>query len=101
MKQVFTPKMVWGVARAPDGRLKVTLHNQGNGHVQVTDFAFYAPGSDKPIAGELGSTYVLADQTHEWLLKANLPATAAGGSLRLKAYTDAGNVDTELTLQKP
>lgn len=94
-------KMAWGVARMPDQRLKVTLRNDGNAHVQVSDFTLYVAGTDKQIAGESGSTYVLAGQTHEWLVRADLPATIADGRVRLQAYTDAGNIDTQLPLQQP
>lgn len=95
------PKMVWSVSQAPDNNLKVTLQNQGNAHVQVSDFALYVPGGDKPIAGESGSSYVLAGQAREWLVKSDLFEKITGGRLRLKAYSDAGNVDTELPLGTP
>lgn len=95
------PKMVWTVSHAPDNSLKVALQNQGNAHVQVSDFALYIPGKDKPIAGESGSSYILAGQVHEWLLKTDLSEKITGGRMRLKAYTDAGNVDTELPLGTP
>lgn len=90
------PKMVWTVSHAPDNSLKVALQNQGNAHVQVSDFSLYIPGGDKPIAGESGSSYILAGQAREWLLKIDFSEKITGGRLRLKAYTDAGNVDTEL-----
>ena len=93
------PKMVWNVARMPDQFLKVTLHNQSSAHVQVSDFAFYVPGADKPIAGESGSTYVLAGQTREWRVKSDIPAPGPSGRVRLKANTDVGIVDTELAMQ--
>lgn len=96
-----TPKMVWSIARAPDNNLKITLQNQGNAHVQVSDFALYIPGGDKPIAGESGSNYVLAGQRASWLVKTDLSEKITGGRLRLKAYTDVGNVDTELPLGTP
>jgi fimbrial chaperone protein len=95
------PIMAWAAVRAPDGNLKLTLRNQGNAHVQVSDFALYAPGSDKLIAREASSTYVLAGQTRVWLLKTDLTQNISGGSLRLKAYTDAGDVDAELPLGTP
>lgn len=53
------------------------------------------------MSGESGSHYVLAGQIHEWLLHANDLDNTGAGSLRLKAYTDAANIDTELVLGKP
>lgn len=95
------PDMVWTVARGPDNRLKVGLHNQGKAHVQVLDFALFLPGGDKPIAGESAMSYTLAGQSREWMLKAALPANPTGGRLRLQAYTDAGTIDMEVALQAP
>jgi fimbrial chaperone protein len=94
-------KVLWSVARMPDNQLKVVLHNAGNAHVQVSDFSLYVPGRDQPIAGESGSNYVLAGQTREWMLKMTMTETLASGRLHLKAFTDAGDIDTELALDKP
>ena len=96
-----SPKMLWSVARMPGNMLKVELHNQGNAHVQVSDFALYIPGDDRALVNESGSSYVLAGQAHEWLLKTGSSEKVSGERLHLKAYTDAGNVDTELALDKP
>jgi len=93
--------MAWNVVRMPDNSLKVELRNQGNAHVQVTDFALYLPGNNQAIAGESGSSYVMAGQTHEWLLKLASLEKVADGRLHLKASTDAGDVDTELVLGRP
>jgi len=101
LKGDAAPKMVWNVVRLPDSLLKVELRNQGNAHVQVTDFALYLPGSDQAIAGESGSSYVMAGQRREWLLKTAAADGMAAGRLHLKAYTDAGDVDTELVLGRP
>jgi fimbrial chaperone protein len=95
------PKMAWNIQRMPDNQFKVGLKNTGNAHVQVTDFALYLPDSDKVIAGEASSTYVMAGQTREWLLKSTSSDKIADGRLHLKAYTDAGDVDTDLVLGKP
>jgi len=94
-------KMIWAASRVPGGGIKVELQNQGNAHVQVSDFALYLTGSDKPLTSETSSTYVLAGQTHVWLLKTDLTQNISSGSLRLKAYTDAGDVDAELPLGSP
>lgn len=95
------PKAVWNVTQMPDKKLKVWMRNQGNAHIQISDFSLYVPGNEQAIFGELGSSYVLAGQEHEWLIKTSSLANISGGRLRLKAYTDAENVDTELVLHKP
>jgi len=95
------PKMAWNVSRMPDNKLTVGVQNQGNAHIQISDFALYVPGGDKPITDESGSSYVLAGQAHEWLLKTGSLEKITADHLRLKAYTDADNVDAELVLGKP
>lgn len=85
----------------PDNKLKVGVENTGNAHIQISDFTLYVPGAEQAISGELGSTYILAGQEHEWLMKMSSLANTSGGRLRLKAYTDANNIDTELVLHKP
>lgn len=95
------PKMVWTVARMSDSTLKVGVQNQGNAHVQISDFSLYIPGSERAITGEAGSNYVLAGQSQEWLLKTSPSEKIADGRLRLKAYTDADPVDMELVLGRP
>jgi fimbrial chaperone protein len=95
------PRMTWNVSRLPDNKLKLTLQNQGNAHVQVSDFSLYAPGSERPIGGETRSSYVLAGQTQEWVLQSSAAQKSANSRLRLKAFTDANHVDTELALGSP
>ena len=94
-------KMTWKVARMSDSLLKVGVRNEGNAHIQISDFSLYAPGGEQPLTGEAGSSYILAGQAHEWLLKTRTAEKLSGSRLRLKAYTDADNVDTELVLDKP
>ena len=95
------PKMAWSLQRMPNDQIKVVLKNQGNAHVQVTDFTLYAPGADSALASESGSKYVMAGQSHEWLLKTPPALKTADGQFRLKAITDAGDVDAQLVLGQP
>ena len=94
------PKMAWNVSQMPGNQLKAVVSNSGNAHVQISDFTFYVPGDVKPLAGESGSSYVLAGQRHEWLLQENSVQKAADNRLRLTAFTDAYNVDAEIVLHK-
>lgn len=98
---IAAPKLVWTVSSAPDNRLKVTLRNEGNAHVEVSDFAVYAAGSEKPLTGESVSTWILAGQVHTWVLTTAPAEPPSGDRLRLSAYTDAGNIEAELSLGAP
>jgi len=91
-------KLIWKVSRMPDSKLKVGVQNQGNAHIQISDFALYNPGGKQSVSGEAGSSYILAGQSHEWLLLTNPFEKITSKHLHLKAYTDTGNVDTVLVL---
>jgi len=95
------PKMEWDVSRMDKDQFKATLRNSGNAHIQISDFALYIPGIDKAIAGESGSSYVLAGQTREWMLTSNSSEKINNDRLRFTAFTDANNIDTEIVLHKP
>jgi fimbrial chaperone protein len=95
------PKAIWKISKVADDTLKVEVRNQGQAHIQISDFALYVAGGDQPITDESVSSYVLAGQTRTWLLKTRSLVKIADGRVRLKAYTDAENVDTEVELDKP
>ena len=95
------PKMSWKVSVTPENMVKVALHNDGNAHVQISDFSLYSPGYDHPIANETSSSYILAGQSHEWLLKSSTAENVSAGHLRLKAFTDSESVDKVLVVDKP
>jgi fimbrial chaperone protein len=95
------PKMTWSVARVSDSQLRVQVRNQGNAHVQISDFSLHAAGTTQAVTSESASSYVLAGQSREWLLKTSSSQTIANGRLRLMAFTDADKVDTELVLGSP
>ena len=97
---IASAKLLWRVTRMPGNTLKVELQNLGNAHVQVSDFSLYIPGDEHAIANQSGSSYVLAGQKQEWLIKTSSSEKINGNRLHLKAYTDAGNIDTELALDK-
>ena len=95
------PKMTWKVTSAPNGMYKVDLHNSGSAHVQVLDFFLYAPGSEIPLASQTSSSYVLAGQSQEWLLKSTNTAKRYDARLHLKAFTDSVNVDALIVTEQP
>lgn len=96
-----TPKTAWSAVRGSAGVLNISVINQGNTHMQVSDFSVYAKGHEAAIASMSGTSYVLAGQTHEWQLKTRDSEPVSDGRLHLKAYTDAAIIETELVLDQP
>ena len=86
-------KLEWSARIAPAGALVLTARNAGNAHVQVTDVELRAAGGE-PVAHESSLVYVLPGQMREWTLALPPDKTKPAGELRLKAITDAGDIDT-------
>jgi fimbrial chaperone protein len=82
-------KLEWSAATGADGSILLAAQNPGNAHVQITDFELRLPDAGEAIAHESTLAYVLAGQRRQW----TLPAPP-----RVKAYTDAGEVDTTVRL---
>jgi fimbrial chaperone protein len=98
-KAVPPPAFSWRAEGIAGGPAAVTLDNtDGRRHVQVIDIKLGPPGADTVWAEESQSAYVLPGQARTWALETPLPEAATGGRVRLRATTDAGNVDTELPL---
>jgi len=93
-------KLDWSAAIGADGAIQLIAQNPGNAHVQITDFELRIPDASEPIAHESTLAYVLAGQRREWTLPAAAPRAKSASELRLKAYTDAGEVDTAIRLDR-
>jgi fimbrial chaperone protein len=94
------PVTTWSGRVTPDGKLTVAARNNGNAHLQVIDFKLTLPDGGAVIAGNDRMSYVLADQSREWLLDVK-PALPAGVTrLHLMAQTDAGPIEAELVLDQ-
>ncbi|HTS20915.1 MAG TPA: molecular chaperone [Casimicrobiaceae bacterium] len=91
-------RLEWSAQIVSDS-IRLAAENTGNTHVQVTDFELRAPNAAEPIARESSLAYVLAGQRRQWTLPAPYGQVSAARELRLKAYTDAGDIDTPITVE--
>jgi fimbrial chaperone protein len=85
------PALAWKIYRTRDGKLEVSLTNNGGIHVQVANFKLV-----KVDGGELGkqhiAAYVLPGQTNSWVVK-DISVPQSASTLHLFAQTDAGDID--------
>ena len=95
-----SPLMVWSLRREAGGQVVVKLQNQGTAHVQVSKVSLFNPGSNAVVAREAGSRYALAGQSQEWRLTPTSAGNPSFVSLRLKADTNAGDVDQDIPLDQ-
>jgi fimbrial chaperone protein len=91
-----SPRMTWKAARLPDNKIEVTAANGGTAHLQVADFTLMASDTGNTVATYSGLTYVLPDQRRQWTLPLTAPLGAS--RIRVKAVTDAGNLDADIDL---
>lgn len=94
------PVLLWQATRAPQGTLKISLTNNGNAHIQITNFKLSLPGSAQPWVTKQSAEYVLSGQSREWNLTADseYPVPPPGTSLQLFAQTDAGDIEAEVMI---
>lgn len=97
---IAAPRLVWQAQREADNKLKVRATNEGTAHVQIAELEINASGSSSPLAGQSGLSYVLPGQSRDWSLALQAPLQKST-RVRLKAVTDAGNIETELDLPNP
>jgi fimbrial chaperone protein len=92
-------RLEWSAQIGPEGAIVLTAQNTGNAHVQVTDFELRLPVAGEPVAHESSLAYVLAGQRRQWTLSAPADRVKSARELRLKAFTDAGEIDTAVKVE--
>ena len=92
-------RLEWSAQIRPDGAILLAAQNTGNAHVQVTDFELRLPGAGEPFAHESSLAYVLAGQRRQWTLSAPTDRVNLARELRLKAFTDAGEIDSAVKVE--
>jgi fimbrial chaperone protein len=92
-------RLEWSAQVRPDGVIVLSAQNTGNAHVQITDFELRSSGAGESVAHESSLAYVLAGQRRQWTLSAPADRVKSARELRLKAFTDAGEIDTAVPVE--
>jgi fimbrial chaperone protein len=94
-----SPSLDWRLRSRPDGAYALLVRNDGNAHAQVANLVLSAPGAADPVGAYNGFAYLLPGQSREILLQRPAQAAAApkDSSLKLNAYTDAGDIEISLS----
>jgi fimbrial chaperone protein len=93
-------QLAWSAKVESDGTIRLTLRNTGNTHIQISDLELRPSDEDMLVAHEAGLAYALAGQSREWLLKSQSSAGKTAKELRLKAITDAGEIEAVVKLDR-
>jgi fimbrial chaperone protein len=87
-------ELAWESRWLPNGQLEVAATNNGNGHLQITDFEAQFPGSLMPLRG-IASKYVLPGSRMSWTLTA--PADAKKqGMIPIRGHSDQGDFSADV-----
>ena len=93
-----SPRIDWNARLADDGKLLVSAHNGGNGHIQLGDFTL-SDATGQAVAQQQQVSYILPGQTRTWTLDTQ-SSLAAVERLKLIGRSDAGDVATEIALAR-
>lgn len=88
--------MDWKARAGKDGSIALSVHNNGNRHLKVSEIKFESAGKS---AGTESFAYVFPGETYTWMLKPDVPIKA--GNATVSARTDDGPVHAALALQGP
>ena len=93
-----SPQLDWQARVGADGKLLLSAHNGGNGHIQLVDFRL-SSATGGEIASQQQVSYILPGQTRTWTLE---PAAdlASVDNVRLAGRSDAGDLATEIELKR-
>lgn len=95
------PRLVWRAHRESTGLLRVSVENAGPKHVLLFDLRAGAPGTEVVPLAAKGPQYVLTGQQRSWLTRPADGAAWDAPRVRIRAKSDAGDVDTEIALALP
>jgi fimbrial chaperone protein len=92
------PALSWKLEPQPSGALGLSVHNNGSAHAQIADLKLLAPGLAQPVGTFSQFAYILPGETRRLPIEHAQGAIPeiTGGSLRLTAYSDAGEIDAHL-----
>jgi len=93
-------KLDWSAKLGADGAVHLTAQNAGTARVQITDFELSPADGGEPLAHESTLVYILASQRRDWTFAVPAGRVNSATELRLKAFTDAGEVDTPIPLDR-
>lgn len=93
-------RIEWSAQREGEAKLRLTARNVGNAHLQISDFALHREGAGEPIARESLLSYVLAGETRHWVLPLAAANPPVEGTVRLRAWTDAGELDLPVAIAR-
>ncbi len=90
----------WQASRLADGRIHLQAVNTGDAHVQIGAIELSLADGASSLVRQSVATYVLPGNARGWTFKSSADVPP-GSALRLRASTDAGEVQARVTVSEP
>jgi len=94
---VPAPHLRWAAQRISDQRIRVSVQNDGNAHIQIKQLALTKEGRGEPDFVTNEAAYVLRNGRKEWVIRQDRPLSE--GRLSLDVRTDGKDIREDLALQ--
>ncbi|MDD2720218.1 MAG: fimbria/pilus periplasmic chaperone [Gallionella sp.] len=95
------PVPKWSATQDADGLIKLTLLNQGNAHIQISDFVLKVAGNATPLVKQDIPFTILAGSGQSWILKPDPKVLINEGRIQVQAFSTVGRFDAEIELGRP
>ena len=92
-------RLEWQAARAPNGGLLLTAHNEGNRHVRVDSFSIVDPATGRALGAWQQAFALLAGQARPFSLA--VPPGWRGRDLKMMTKTADGPAETRVEVAGP
>ncbi len=94
------PDLKWAVIPSGQGSGKLKVTNDGSAHALVSNMRLLDMASDQTIARQLKPAYLLPGTSREWPLQMESGKAIGSEQVRLQAYMDSGDINTDLLPEK-
>ena len=94
----IAPKLVWQVAKLPNGEVQLRASNTGSAHIQVGHFELSLASNGQKLTEQTVAAYVLPDDTRTWILK-DIRGADTGTQVKISAQTDAGDSHSQVAIE--
>lgn len=95
------PVPKWSATQDEEGLIKLTLVNEGNAHLQISDFVLKVANNANPLIKQGIAFTLLAGATQSWILKPDPAVLIKDGRIQVQAFSTVGRFDAEIELGKP
>ncbi len=97
-EQILQNHLEWSAKKTIRGTIKLTLENQSNTQLEVSQLTISIPGKSKPLAKQQKYAHILPSHRYVWLIHLTKKLGKTVKQIHLVANTNWGNIKKDITL---